>query len=389
MSNSLKSYFLLDPDIHFLNHGSFGACPAPVFETYQAWQRRLEQQPVLFLGREYEKYDRQARLALASFLCANGDDLVYVPNVTHGVNIVARSLALGPGDEILASDHEYGACNYTWELVCRKNGATYIQQPLPFPVGSEEEMVEMLWQGVTPRTRVIYLSHITAPTALRLPIEAICQRARRAGILTVIDGAHAAGQIPLDMQAIGADFYLGNCHKWMLSPKGAGFLFARPEVQHCIEPLVVSWGYHATPQKTCGSQFLDYLTWSGTQDPAARLSVPAAIQFMQENNWEQVQSGCKSLLRTALERIAELVDQPPLYPLDSALYRQMAAASLPADTDIAVLKTRLYDELRVEVPMTEWNGRKFVRISVQGYNTQEDMDALVGGLKMLLPQVQQ
>ena len=248
-------------------------------------------------------------------------------------------------------------------------------------------MTEQFWHGVTPRTKLIYLSHITSPTALHLPVKAICARARQTGILTLVDGAHAPGQIPLNLESIGADFYVGNCHKWMLSPKGVGFLYTRPEVQYLVEPLIVSWGYHATPQTSSGSQFLDYLGWTGTKDPSASLSVPAAIQFMKEHNWEKVQRNCHNLLRLAIDRIYALVHMEPLYPLDSALYHQMGIAPLPSTTDLVMLKTRLYDEHRVEVPLIDWNGYKFVRISIQVYNTPEDVDALVEGLRILLPQV--
>ncbi len=388
MSADLRLLFLLDDTIHFLNHGSFGACPRPVFEAYQAWQRRLERQPVLFLGRELAALDQEARQALANYLHAAAENLAFIPNATHGVNIVARSLALGKGDEILTSDHEYGACDYTWEFICKKTGATLVHQSIALPAHSSEEMLEQFWQGVTPRTRIISLSHISSPTALRLPVEGICAWARRAGILTLVDGAHAPGQIPLDLEAIGADFYVGNAHKWMLCPKGAGFLYARPEAQRLVEPLVVSWGYHATPQETRGSQFLDYLGWTGTKDPAAYLSVPAAIQFMQEQHWDLVRQACHTLLRSAIVRICALVQMEPLYPLDSDLFHQMGIAPLPVHTDITALKSRLYDEQRVEVPFIEWNGRKFVRISVQGYNSREDLEALYTGLQRLLPQVQ-
>ncbi len=387
METNVKSLFQLDPTIHFLNHGSFGACPIPVFEVYQAWQRRLEKQPVLFLGREMMALDREARQPLRVYLNTHPDNLVFVTNATHGVNIIARSLALAPGDEILTSDHEYGACDYTWEFICNKTGANYVHQPIPLPAQSAEQMVEQFWQGVTPKTRLIYLSHITSPTALRLPIEAICRRARQANILTLIDGAHAPGQIPLDLEALGADWYTGNLHKWALSPKGAGFLYARPEVQHLVEPLVVSWGYHAAPEASTGSRFQDLLGWTGTRDPAASLSVPAALQFMQEHHWEQVRQDCHILLRQAIENICELVQMAPLYPLEADLYFQMGIAPLPPGTDLALLKRRLYDEYRVEVPLIDWNSQKFVRISVQGYNTQADLDALTKGLRALLPQV--
>lgn len=384
MGIDLSRSFLLDHTIHFLNHGSFGACPIPVFDSYQSWQRRLERQPVLFLGREMMALDHQARHALGAYLHTAAENLVFVPNATHGVNIIARSLVLSPGDEVLSSDHEYGACDHTWEFICKKTGATYNRKPIPLPASSSEEMAEQFWQGVTPHTKLIYLSHITSPTALRLPVEAICARARHAGIITLIDGAHAPGQIDLDLDSIGADFYVGNCHKWMLSPKGAGFLYARPEMQRLVEPLIVSWGYHATPQTTSGSQFLDYLGWTGTNDPAASLSVPAAIQFMQEHNWDQVRQDCHALLRQAIQRICAFMQMEPLYPLDSDLYHQMGIAPLPSNTELSTLKTRLYDEHRVEVPLIDWNGQKFVRISVQGYNTQGDLDALYDGLRELI-----
>ena len=266
MVDALRKLFLLDPDIVFLNHGSFGACPRPVFETYQSWQLQLERQPVQFLGRQLDQLLRESRQALGSYVYAPVDDLVYIHNATQGVNIVARSLHLEPGDEILTSDQEYGACDYTWEFVCAKTGARYIHQPVHLPVQSEDEMVEQLWQGVTPRTKLIYLSHITSPTSLHLPVEAICKRASEVGILTLVDGAHAPGHIPLDLQALDADFYSGNCHKWMLSPKGAGFLYAHPRVQSLVEPLVVSWGYHAASEASSGSRFIDYLQWTGTTD---------------------------------------------------------------------------------------------------------------------------
>jgi isopenicillin-N epimerase len=388
MPDDLRPLFLLDDTVHFLNHGSFGACPRPVFDVYQAWQRRLERQPVLFLGREIDALDKQTRRGLGAYLHASAENLVFTPNVTIGVNTIARSLRLGAGDEILSTDHEYGACDYTWEFICKKSGATVIHQPIPLPAHSAEEILEHIWQGVTARTRVISVSHITSPTALRLPVEALCARARQAGILTLIDGAHAPGQIPLDLEAVGADFYVGNAHKWMLCPKGAGFLHVRPEVQHLVEPLIVSWGYHASSETTRGSRFLDHLGWTGTNDPAAFLSVPAAIQFMQEHQWDQVRQVCHTLLSNILQRICALVQMGSLYPLDSDLYHQMGIAPLPANTDIVTLKTRLYAEQHVEVPFIDWNGRKFVRISVQGYNTQEDLDALYAGLESLLPEVQ-
>ncbi len=383
---TLKEQFLLDPKVIFLNHGSYGATPKPVFEAYQNWQRRLEHQPVLFLGRELPNLLRESRTALGKYLNSDADDLVYIPNATHGVNIVAHSLQLKPDDEILTTDHEYGACDYTWEFVCGKTGASYIHQPISLPVNAPETIVDEFWQGVTERTRVIYLSHITSATALRLPVEEICRRARQAGILTVIDAAHAPGQIPVDLQALDADILFANAHKWMMNVKGSAFLYVRRQLQHLIEPLVVSWGYHPTPDIATGSRLLDVLQWTGTKDPTAALTVPDAIQFMTDHDWDTVRIECHELLRQAIGRICDLTKLPPLYPLDSDFYCQMGIAPLP-QCNLTVFKSRLYDEYKIEIPLTEWHDKQFIRISVQGYNTQDDIDALVDALEQLLPQV--
>ena len=206
--------FLLDPEITFLNHGSFGACTRPVFDIYQDWQRKLEHHPVEFLDRQAGALMAEARSALAEYLNCAPEEIVYFPNPTTAINMVARNLALGPGDEILTTDHEYGAMDRTWRYVCQKTGARYVQQPIPLPVTAQEEFVETFWAGVTSHTRVVFLSHITSPTALIFPIEEICQRAREASLLCIVDGAHAPGQIAVDLEAIGADMYVGACHKW-------------------------------------------------------------------------------------------------------------------------------------------------------------------------------
>lgn len=379
----IKDQFLIDPQVVFLNHGSFGATPKPVMETYHAWQMRLENQPVLFLGRKINDLLLEAREKLGIYLNANSDELVFVPNATHGANIIARSLRLTAGDEVLATQHEYGACDYAWEFVCLKSGSTYIRQPIPLPVQTEEEMIEQFWKGVTPRTKAIYLSHITSPTALRLPVRQICHRARENGILTVVDAAHSPGQIPVDLQSLNADVVIGNCHKWMMAPKGAGFLYVRRDVQSIVEPLIVSWGYHASDDIATGSQFIDYLQWTGTHDPAAYLSVPAAIQFMEENAWDSVRQKCHELLTNALEQLSKLVGMEPLYPLNSDFYAQMGIAPLPI-SDLVLLKKRLYEDYKVEVPLIQWQDRQFVRISVQGYNSQVDIDVLVTAIEKLL-----
>jgi isopenicillin-N epimerase len=260
-------------------------------------------------------------------------------------------------------------------------------------VESRAQIVEAVWSAVTPRTRVLFLSHITSPTAIILPVAELVRRARAAGILTVVDGAHAPGQIDLHLHELGADFYGGNCHKWLGSPKGAGFLYARREVQHLLEPLVVSWGWNRGSEVdglldlgVSTSRFVDEQEWQGTRDPAAYLSVPAAIEFQAEHDWPRVRAECHELLCEARRQIEELTGLPPICPDSPEWYAQMAAFPLPA-CDAAALQRRLWEEYRIEVPIIQWHGREFVRVSIQSYNTQADVNALVAVLRVLLAQV--
>ncbi|UCG23192.1 MAG: aminotransferase class V-fold PLP-dependent enzyme [Chloroflexota bacterium] len=380
----LKRQFLLDPEVVFLNHGSFGATPRPVFESYQDWQRRVEWAPVQFLDDQMPELFEAARQPLADFLKVAAEDVVYIPNATFGVNVVGRSLTLGPGDEVLTTDHEYGACDRAWRFLSQKRGFNYLRQPISLPVRTAEEIVEEFWAGVTERTRLIFISHITSTTALRLPVERICGRARQAGILTLVDGAHAPGQIPLDLNEIGADFYVGNCHKWLCAPKGSGFIFTRPERQALIEPLVVGWGWEPQRTFTFGSDYLDYLQWLGTSDPAAYLAVPDAIQFQADNDWRTVRDECQALLKEALARIREVTGLEALYPDDAGFYQQMAVATLPPEADLPELKRRLLGEYRIQIPCLKWADRQLIRLSIQGYNVPADVDALIRALATLL-----
>ena len=380
--NSLKKQFLLDPKVIFLNHGSFGATPHPVFLEYQRWQRELEKQPVEFLGRRFAQLMADSRAALGKYLGTAAENLVYTQNVTISLNIVARSLELGPGDEVLSTDHEYGAIDRTWRFLSKERGFRYINQQISTPIKSEESLIEEFWQGVTSHTRVVTISHITSSTAIIFPLKGIIQRAREAGIFTIIDGAHVPGQIPLHLDSLGADFYGGNLHKWLCAPKGAGFLHARREVQHLLKPLVVSWGYESeTPS---GSTFVDEQEWWGTRDIAAFLSVPTAIEFLEKHNWNKVREECHELAREAQEKICKISGLAPLHPSADRWFGQMIAVPLPHETYIEALKTSLYDEYCIEVPLIEWNGNKLIRISVQGYNTRQEIDKLCDALSVLL-----
>jgi isopenicillin-N epimerase len=378
---ALREQFLIRPGVTFLNHGSFGACPKPVFEKYQAWQLELEQQPVEFIGRRRVELLGQARAALATYLNADADEIVYQPNVTQALNIPARSLPLKEGDEILATDHEYGALERTWKFVCQKTGAVYKTVTLPNPLDDPEDVVKAMMAAVTRRTRVLFLSHITSPTAVTFPIESLIAKAREAGLWTMIDGAHAPGQVPVDLHGLGVDFYGGNCHKWLCSPKGVGFLYARRDLQHLLEPLVISWGWEA--RDPSGSKFIDENEFQGTRDFSAALAVPDAIQFQADNDWPRVREECHALAQLARAQISELTDLPPLTPDSEVWYSQMAAMPLPPGDEVA-LKRRLYDEYQIEIPVMVWQGQRYIRISAQGYNTRADVDKLVGALGEIL-----
>jgi isopenicillin-N epimerase len=377
---NLKRHFLLDPSVTFLNHGSFGATPKPVYKEYQRWQLELEKQPVEFMGRRFTGLMAESRAVLGEYLGTHADNLVYTQNVTISINIVARSLELGTGDEVLTSDHEYGAMDRTWRFLAKERGFTYVNQPVSLV--SKEAFIDSFWSAVTARTRVIFLSHITSPTALIFPVDEIIKRARTAGIITIIDGAHVPGQLPLDLDSLGADFYGGNLHKWLCAPKGSGFLYARPEMQHLLKPLVVSWGYE--PEIPGPSSFVDQHEWWGTRDIAAFLSVPAAIKFQKKNHWDKVRAACHILAQDAQQRICELTGLVPLHAQAEGWFAQLAAAPLPVGTDLAAIKARLYNEYRIEVPLIAWNNMKLIRVSIQGYNSKRDVTRLINALTVLL-----
>lgn len=381
MSN-LRDEFLIDPGIIFLNHGSFGACPRTVFEDYQNWQRQLERQPVEFLSRQAVDLLADARKELAEFINVEPDDLVYFTNPTSAINMVARSLDLHPGDEILSTNHEYGAMDRTWRYICTKTGARYIQKSIHIPVGDQGEFIESFWQAVTPRTKIIFISHITSPTALIFPVEEICNRARQVGILSIVDGAHATGHIHLDLRTIDADIYTGACHKWLCAPKGAAFLYARNDIQSKLDPLVISWGYES--EKPGPSQFIDYHEWQGTRDIAAFLSVPNAIRFQLEHDWDEIHDRCHKLAREARSQIDAITGLEPISPDAQGWFGQMVAARLPMNVDPEALKQSLYDQYQIEVLTHRWQEQPLIRVSFQAYNQRSDLNALLTALEEIL-----
>jgi isopenicillin-N epimerase len=361
----IRDEFLLDADVTFLNHGSFGACPRDVFACYQEWQLELERRPVEFLARRLEGLLADARSAVGAYVGADPDDLVFVQNATAGVNLAAWALDLQPGDEVLSTNLEYGALDLAWEHVCEHTRARYVRMPVTVPLAGADQAVEEIWSGVTDRTRALFLSHITAETALRLPVEELCSRARERGVRTIVDGAHVPGHIPLDLRALGADYYAGNCHKWLCAPKGAGFLYVRRELQRGIHPPVIGWGYKDE------ATFLARHEKQGTRDPSAFLTMPAAIDWLDAHDWESVRERCRTLAASAPGRLG-------LEPLGPAGL-QMISMRLPKDAR-GDLKERLYDEYRIEIPVFDGS----IRASFQGYNDEHDLEALAAALSELL-----
>jgi len=386
----MREHFLLDPGVVFLNHGSFGACPRPVLEAQQRWQVEMERNPVLFLGRRSAALLAEARSVLAAYLGARADDLVFVANATTGVNIVARSLELRAGDEVLATDHEYGACDAAWQLRCAQVGAAYrrIEVPLPF---ESARFAERLLGALTPRTRLVFASHVTSTTALVFPVAELCAGARAAGVATLIDGAHAPGQIDLDLEAVGADFYTGNCHKWMCAPKGTGFLHARSERHAMLHSPIVSWGYVAEAQDggaigghtgfdayTGRTPLERRLQWQGTRDISGFLAVPAAIGFQREHDWPRQRARCRSAARSLMHRVLARNGLAAIAP--DAAFAQMVAIPVRRH-DAEPLRRRLFDHHGIEVPVTQHGNHTFVRVSVQAYNDSADLDALEAALE--------
>ena len=377
----MRKHFLLSQDVTFLNHGSFGACPKPVFEKYQYWQRELERQPVQFMAEAIYKHLKSARDSLGNFIGCNGDDLFFVPNPTTGVNTIINNLDLSPGEEILSTDHEYGALIRGWDSISKKTSARFIKREIPLPCTTHDDFIEYFWEGITEKTKVIFISHITSSTAMVFPIHEICRRAREREILTIIDGAHVPGHIPLDLSEIDPDVYVGACHKWLCAPKGSSFLYVRKSFQDKIRPLIVSWGKEGTDPSD--SSFLLENQWQGTRDMSAFLSVPDAIEFQQKNNWIDLIKKCKWLVRETRSRLDEYFELTHLCPNNNEWLGQMASIEIKTNDPIK-LKNTLLEEFSIEVPIFEWKEKNILRYSVQVYNDQQDVDLLIYALRDLL-----
>lgn len=369
----MKSVFLLDSNITFLNHGSFGACPKPIFEEFQRLQLELEQEPVNFIQKKLPIYLIEAKKPLAKFIGCDAEDFFFTPNPTFAVNTIMRSLNLQKDDEILTTNHEYGAMDRTWNFYCKKSGAKYIRQEISLPIISKEQILEEFWKGYNSNTKVIFLNQISSSTALIFPVKEICDKAQQLGLITIIDGAHVPGHIDLNISELNPDFYTGTLHKWMLAPKGSSFLYVKKEFQADIDPLVVSWGYESLAPSE--SQFLDYHEYQGTNDHSAYLCTPKVIEFLEQNNWKEKSKACKKIVLDNYQRFCDLVGTQPICPISEEFLGQMV--SIPIRTEKPMeLKELLYSKYKIQIPIMPLNGSIYMRYSINVYNSQEDLEVL-------------
>ena len=381
-------FWTLDPGIDFLNHGSFGAVPHRVQVAQSDWRTRLEAEPVRFFQRELDGALDAARERLATFLGARHHDLVFVPNATAGVNAVVRSFEFKPGDQILITDHVYNACRNVVDYVAERSGAEVVFAEIPFPLKSPDDATAAILDAVGPRTRLAMVEHITSPTALILPISSIVAELRARGVDVLVDGAHAPGMVEVDIDAIGATFYAGTCHKWLSAPKGAGFLHVHRDHPDEVIPAVLSHGYNTEHDER--SRFHLLFDWTGTDDPTAYLSIPAAIDTLgsiHAGGWPDLMARNRTLALEARDVLCNALEIT--VPAPEAMIGSMAsiplpeaeAAPLPYGRD--ALQDRLLFDHSIEVPIQLWPNwpQRLMRISAQEYNTIEQYERLAEVLR--------
>jgi isopenicillin-N epimerase len=391
--NPFVRYWGLDPEVVFLNHGSFGACPRRILEVQQELRAEMEREPVEFLARRLEPRIDQAREALAGFVAASAEDLAFVPNATAGVNSVLRSLELAPGDEIVTTDHEYNASRNALDAVARSSGARVVAAQVPFPLSDPGQLLEAVLSARSGRTRLLLIDHVTSATGLVLPLAPVVAAFREHGIETLVDGAHGPGMLPLRLDELGAAYYTGNCHKWMCTPKGSAFLHVRRDQQPRIRPLAISHG--ANSPRTDRSRFRLEFDFTGTDDPTPFLCIPEAIAFFGKivpGGWEEVRTRNRSLALRGRKILEDTLSIPP--PAPESMVGSLAAVPLPERGDgrdlppmsLDPLGKELFEQHRIEVLVSVWpqSPKRVLRISTQLYNDEEELRLLARTLGELL-----
>ncbi|MBL4847242.1 MAG: aminotransferase class V-fold PLP-dependent enzyme [Planctomycetes bacterium] len=384
--STLRDLWSLDPQVRFLNHGSFGAAPRVVLEEQQAWRVRLERQPVKFMAREAEGLLDAARGVLGEFVGADSCDLAFLPNATHGLNTILRSLKFSPGDEILTTSHGYNAARTAATFACDRARARVVEVTIPFPISGPEAVCEAVAAGFSERTRLLLIDHITSPSGLVFPIAELVALAHERGIEVLVDGAHAPGMIPLDLSALNADYYTGNCHKWLCSPKGAAFLHVRRDRQAKIRPLAISHG--ANDESKGRSRFRLEFDWTGSADPSSYLCVPGAIHFLGElftGGWDALYAHNRALALSARKQMADALEVE--VPAPDSMIGNLAAVTLPRRSPLGPresdpLQVWLREVHRIEIPVVSFPGGRVIRMAAQAYVIPDEVDALAGALRV-------
>ena len=391
--NEFSDRWLLDPEVIFLNHGSFGATPKTVLDEQNRIRLQIEREPLTFFDHDYLDALDTARAELGRFLGAKTDDLAFVVNATTGVNTVLRSLRLEPGDQLLVTDHEYNACHNAIDVLAAEKGVEVVVASIPFPVPSASAVVEAVLEKISPRTRLLLIDHVTSQTGIVMPIERLVAEVQGRGIDVLVDGAHAPGMVVVNLDALGAAYYTGNLHKWVCAPKGAAFLHVREDRRDGVRPLVISHGANARPVKR--SRFHLEHDWTGTRDPSSWLSVPTAlieIGSMVKGGWDEVRRRNSDL---ALEGRSVLCQALGIEaPCPGTMVGSLASLPLPDGDYGSVnelfpfdgLQDRLFKDHRIEVPVIAWPAppKRLVRISAQLYNSRWQYEALAEALVQIL-----
>lgn len=376
-----RALWNLRPDTIYLNHGSFGTPPIVVQEARRRWQARVDAQPMDFFVRQMESELQQVRDVLAAFVGTSAENLVLVDNATYGMNVVAESFPLQAGEEVLLTDHEYGAVRRIWRRRCDRRGAALRVVALPPRIEAADQVVDTIAAALTPQTKLLVVSHITSPTAITLPVAEISRRAKSHGVAVCIDGPHALAQLPLDLDRLDCDFYAASCHKWLSAPFGSGFLYVHPRWRDSIAPPVLSWGNTNAPDGHRTWQ--DEFDWLGTRDPSALLAIPAAIDLLKHVGLDRFRARTHLLASYARARLTELTNLPPMVPDSIAWYGSMAHVPLP-DGDARSLQNALWGGHGIEVPIIEFAQRRWIRVSCHLYTQPQHIDALADALAALL-----
>jgi len=378
--NISREAWSLREDVVYLNHGAFGPSPRAVQHAQQQWRERIESEPADFFLRVLATELRASLEKLGRFVNAPADYCVFLDNATVAMNVVAQSVVLRSGDEVVITDHVYGAVRRLWEQTCNARGARLVVCDVATPINSHDDWCDAILAKVSSSTRLVVLSHVTSPTAIVVPVEMLCRLLREREIATCVDGPHAIAMRPLDIEALDCDFYTASCHKWLCAPFGSGFLYAHPRVQSQVRPVVTSWGRPLSDASYC---WRDEFLWQGTRDVSSHLTVGTAVDFVTAIGLRKFREHTHCLARHARQLIGELTGLTPLTPDSAEHYGSMVAVPL-RDGPAAPLRDALWNQARIEVPIIEWGTRRLIRVSCHMYTTKEEIERLVDALSRLL-----